>query len=518
MKSPLNIDEFELFFAEKALKGGLSIFQRKRIKSVDRSAGGEYVFRFKGKKELSLSLKKKRNKIISYSCSCIKANCEHICAAIFYLTKDELILNKTKAQQSFGLNKKQGEILFNKSCVNLENLIEHYLRSGIKQKADGDKLALEIIRKGFLEKNKKNNAVINHLSVINEFSKFLPLKKFENGESSALFCPSVSYLSRLNIGNLNDLEKEAWIAAAKNSVRNNTVFKSGAFAFLIPVASFVITEKQEAEQLNNLLHKRYLKQQYSHYLDLKLIAQLQLLHRSNSPVKDLSAEQSVAMAELKFCAGKKRAGFKLLTNDYEKLKKLRPVNFINYTEYIIDKANELNDRTTEIYFIKEVMICDIQITPKYLNRVKELLQDEEREKYVSEIIKELKKKAPEIHFDKVAQLLESENRLDELVALISKQENKFSLFNRIAIKKLPGCDSFLTVNYVKHFVTAVSEARETFHQKQILDKALVYLDQLPNDVLEKMLLQMLEKISKSNFIYRQLKKYAEKIQEINLQA
>jgi hypothetical protein len=132
---------------------------------------------------------------------------------------------------------------------------------------------------------------------------------------------------------------------------------------------------------------------------------------------------------------------------------------------------------------------------------------------INEILIELKKKTPEIYFDKVSQILESENRLDELNILAGKQQNKFSLINKIAIKKLPDHDALLLTNYVKHFLMAVSEARETFHQKQIFEKALTYLDRLPKEVSEKILSQILDKISKSNFVYRLLKKHLEVLEE-----
>ncbi len=500
VSNSLNIDSFEYFFDEKILKKGLYLFERKRIKHADRSAQGEYTFIFSGKHQINLGLTINNNKISEYICSCkTKIKCEHLCAAIFYLNKNKLVLNKDE-----DTNKKNGEQIFIRTCKNLNDLI-----------GNGSN-AIKL----FLTQNKSISPVILHLCIVNEFSK---THNFTDNSNNTAFdeslTSSLKHVKNLKLSSLKKEEKEALIFASKNCLKSNPKFNSGAFTFLIPLAAEVIDDKNDFEELKHVLNKRKLKQNYGHYLDLKFIAHLQLqlrehelLKKSNKAIlRDLSPELSVTLAEREFYKGKWAQGFKSLKADYEKIKKNKPVTFIAYIEYIIDKAKKFKDNEVEIYFIKENLLFDSHISPKYLLRVKELLPENQRELYLNEIIKELGKKSEEFYFDKTAQILESESRWDELIRLISRHANRFSLLNKIAIKKLPAFDKFTLDTYMKQFVFAVSEARETFHQKQILEKALVYLNQLPEEVRIKLFLEILEKISKSNFIYRLLKKYTESV-------
>jgi hypothetical protein len=517
MTSPLNIDSFEHFFDEKILKSGLSLYQRKQIRTADKLAGGEYTFTFKGKNTAELSLKKRNNKILRYTCSCNKKNCKHICAAIFYFIKDKLLLNESKLLKSPEI-KKRGSVRLEQSCEKLKDLIQQSAESN-QNKKPGMGLISSILQQ-FFEQNKKNDEVILHLCVINEFSNFLSFKDVVNEtKHSNAVNASINFLECCSPAELSELQKEAWLSATKKSLSNNKKFSSGSYSILTPLAANIIKEKIEFEDLRLLLNKRSLKQNYNHYLDQKLIAQFELqikeaeiLHKTNSAfLKDISPELSAAKAELKFSLKKNAEGFKIIRADYEKIKKIKTINFINYIEYAIERAHKYNSGENEIYFIKEIMLNDYQVSPEHLKRIKVLIPGTGREKFINEIIRELKRKSPEIYFDKVAAILESERRFDELIHLISKQSNKFSLLSRIAIKKFPLYDNFLLENYIKQFVNAVSEARETFHQKQIFDKALVYMEQLPKEAEAKIVFQMLEKISKSNFVYRLLKKLSESL-------
>lgn len=519
MKNALNIDSFEHFFNETTLKKGLYIFEKNRIKNIAKIEGGEYIFKFKGKGGVTLHLTKKLNKISWHLCSCkTKNNCEHICAAIFFFIKDELNFKKTRKLNTVS-SKNEGDELLDQSCEKLKALINRYSNIATAQKIIPEPNTAFSIIKTFREQNKRVNPILIHLTIINEFSNFISLKNPGSEESESALHQSIKYLNLIKPRLLSDIDKKIWLSATKNSLKNNKKFHSGVFTFLVSFAANIITEKKDFEDLKTSLNKRHLKQTYPHYLDFKLIAQLQFQIKEQELfqtsqrlfLKDTSPELSVAQAELKFCVKKVKAGFKILESDYDKIKKNKPHNFISFIEYIIDKANGFKNKQLEIYFIKELMLYDYRISPKYLKRIKELLDNKEREEQANEVIKELKKKSPEIYFDKVATILESENRLDELIQLISKQADKFYLINRIAIKKLPQYDDFLLDNYIKHFIYTVAEARETFHQKQIYDKALVYLEQLPKPVLVKMLLQMLDKISKSNFIYRHLNKLSESL-------
>jgi len=511
---PLDINSFEHFFDEPSLKKGLYLFQKNKIKQVEKLAGGEYYFIFKTKSSIELHLKKKGNKIIKYQCSCGKTNCEHLCAAIFNLSGDKLIFQKLNGKL---LNQKAGEDPFSAYCGKLRLLIRKDLRINSPEDiGEKNKKAFGIINT-FCLFQKNINTVFLHLAILSEFSEFFIFRKNLTDEIvNNVLSVSFNTLMDLKAKGLSGVEKSAWFMAAKNSLKSHNKFKSGVFSFLIPFAVNVTSDKTALQELRIMIGKRKLKTKFKHYLDMQLVAKLQIqlrefeLFKKGSPdLRHLNPELSIAKAGLKSGQDKKTSAGKILLKDYDKIKKAKPANFINYIDYLINLFRELKDDQAELFFIKEIILHDHIIPVKYLERMRKLLRGSGRDKEIDELINNLKKQLPEIYFDKLCQLLESENRLDELVVELGKHSNKFRMINKIAIKKLPQFDKSLLMIYVKHLVNVLYEARESYHQKQIFEMAKVYFDKLPQKVAIDFVSEILEKISKNNFIYGHLKKYIE---------
>ena len=74
----------------------MSVFQKSEINEVEKKIGGEFVFSFKSKEGIVLELKKRANKINYFKCTCHKIKCEHLCAALFFLSDENLQLKKIK--------------------------------------------------------------------------------------------------------------------------------------------------------------------------------------------------------------------------------------------------------------------------------------------------------------------------------------------------------------------------------------------------------------------------------------
>lgn len=241
-------------------------------------------------------------------------------------------------------------------------------------------------------------------------------------------------------------------------------------------------------------------------MNLKEVEVLEIGYDKNETI---NCELSVAKAELSFANKKQERAFKNLIADHQKIQKAIPHNYISYLDYIIGKAKEHKRTKIVVEFLKISILYDPVISEESWNRLKELFSNDSEKNDFLKIATNKFKRQPELYFEKLTMLLESEKRYDELITEINKQNNKFFLLNRIVIKKLPLYDDFTFKAYIKQFDNILYEAREQFHQTEIFNRLKLYLEKLPEAVSAKLVLALLAKVSRNNFLYFELEKYSE---------
>src|SRR5262245_24415961 len=84
-----NAREFELIFSNQVLRKGLEFFERDKLSLIQRLPNNLYHFLIDGR--FDLHVRKRGDKILSYSCSCEQSEFySHFCAVLFYFQKETL--------------------------------------------------------------------------------------------------------------------------------------------------------------------------------------------------------------------------------------------------------------------------------------------------------------------------------------------------------------------------------------------------------------------------------------------
>lgn len=498
LQKAINIKEFEHLFKEKTLKRGLSIVKNNRLSFSKGQGGIQDHFTFNDKKNTRLEIKRLGEKITFYNCSCKLDKCEHLCAAIFYFQSETFksLLSEDRLKRRDGPND-----IFKKQCLSL--------REKLKNEFFSHETGLKKLISGFIKERKKNNKedALIHLAILNELTGSL---KYKNAGNESIIqdviTESTSHLKKIFKGKVSEAEKQACISACFNSLSTSQRFNTKLFCFLIPYVSIFIKNKTEIDLLKSELAKQPLKLQPPGAQDWKLIAQLHLERaeailtgRRRKKANSGSTEFFITEAEREWVKGNIAAGFKILNEGYQVIRISKPAGLLSFLEYSIEKAVEYKNEKDELLFIQQILIYDSHIHPKYLKRIKELLSIEERKELVDKIISEVKKSHHDT-FEKLNEIMLSEERYDELVIEISKQKGKFRLLNEIAIKKLPQYDKGLLKIYVKQFQLAINAALETHYQKQIFNSARKYIDNLPIETRQKLVADLLEVTGKHSYI------------------
>lgn len=500
MQKSINIKEFEHLFKEKTLKKGLSLIRNNHF--IVSSSEGDFglQFTFNDKLNTKLVVKRLGEKVTFYYCSCGVDKCEHLCAAMFYFQSETL---KNIITTDPFRKKEAANDVFKKQCLLLREKIKKEFNSGYQEK-DLKKIIDEF--KATVPDNKYT--AITHLAILNELTGNLKYKKSAADENviSALICESKTQLKKCFTAKISIEEKEACVNAALNSVNTAARFSSRLFSFLVPYASAYIKNQPDIDNIKNELAQQQLKLQAAGAIDWKLIAQLHLERaevlltgKRRKKANSGSAEFFITEAQREWVKGNIKEAFKILAGGFSKLRASKPASLLNYLEYGIEKSQEYNNFKEELFYIQQILIFSPFINPYYLQRFKKLISPQDKKKYVDEIIVELKKYHHDT-FEKIIELLEREERYDELIIEISKHKGKFRLINDIAIKKLPYFDEGLLKIYVKQFQLAINSALETHYQKQIFNNARTFIDSLPDETKQNLIVQLLEVTGRHSYI------------------
>ena len=502
-----DIRHFEQLFDETFLKKGLKLFETGKVELIEKQQGNDFNFIIN--KAVSLALKKKGDKLLSYNCSCKKPDfCEHLASVLFYFQQDTLglVVKKRKSKKAAAALKTSYDL---KVDV-LRDWIEPYLNIKVLDQAQLDEICKEILKLKKSVKNPEENYDLA-LALLIVVPSVLQLRL--PGDETLLKKQLTSILKELKTGfdlGLTHAQKEKWHRATLESIRNNAVLKSEAYTFLVPRAVTFITSKPDLERLISVLNSRKYKMNYASRFDKLMIAKLEVAIRGSElfsfsfPADYQSAvvELIIAKAELGFCSHKINDAFNYLSENDEVIKQHNFFYYSAYVDYIIAKAQEENKPVTELNYIKKSFLYNAFILPKYLDRFVELVPANELDAVVNELVAWLRNKQEVSAFDKITSLLFSTGRFDELIDEIRKQHNKFNLLHAILLKKLPHYDTDTLALYMQHLLEAFIEAGFYHFQQHTFNKAKNYLDQLPVRIKDDFISELLDRMGRNKQISR----------------
>ena len=530
-----NQKEFEQKIEESALKKGLGFFANHKLELLSNLNSTDFYFLLKDKKPVEIHVKKKGDNILSYNCSCkTESYCRHLAATLFYFQEELLLFSKREKKAKLGNNKlnvkadfygdkklfehdlfsKQESVTekdaFNYYTQLIKSIIKPYLNQINLQESQAADIYHKIL---VVFPKTKRNKIYNvdfyiYLAILIEVSQVLNI--VENNATHPiikLIKTCKKKLEQFIYKGLGNLEIKAWLQASIQSVKNVVYFNTEIYPFFISYASIVINNTNDLSQLQLHIKKR---KESNRFADIKrkVVAEIQLSVLENEMTGknfdqrnyDISAELPVALAEIQFCRKKQVAGFKLLQDHANKLKRKNINIYLNLIEFIIDKAHELNFKKIEENYLREYFIFGYHISLPMLNRYFEINNNSNKNEATTELIDKIKSDSPHYTFDKLGVILLHQNRLDDLITEIKKEKNKFSILNQIAIKKLPYLNPSFADLYVKQLINAIEAAKYPYFQKQVFNLANSYISQLHPDLKKEIISIIKEKLIYDKYV------------------
>lgn len=548
-----DVKQFEQFFTGRPLQKGLSHFEKGELEFIERH-GQEYHFHVKGE---DLYVTKKGDKLLSYTCSCQnKIYCGHLSAALFYFQQEALGVSvksnaAVKKKNPTGkritveddLKKVEQEDLLafisvsnnhptetqierflrGKSTLRRSDIYQaqfNYLLEPFLQHAKLVQKQIEDLRgkmSGLIKKIKragknKDSAVCLELAIVRFF---LPLFNLRfAGDEKALFDIYHNAIAHLEtvVKKLSTDERADWHATTLFSIATNKNLQSEAFFFFIPRLLSWMRKETELKHLAMLLKKRNMKIPYSQQLDKLRIVSLEVklrhwdLFRPGAIPDEGRGEIEliIARVELDLCSGKINRAFKHLEAHYEKVKLSNKKQYGDYLGYLLVKAEAYGKKELELKYLREGFMQRLFILPVELERFSLLTPAKEFKTEIRELVNQLGKERKGYYFDKMATLLTKADLLEELIAELKKQNDKFSLVHEIALKKFPNYDTDFLKLYLAHLAGSLSRDVIYSHQLKIFNSAKHYLDRLPPEASLELIKNLLDQLGKTGHIYRHI--------------
>lgn len=311
----------------------------------------------------------------------------------------------------------------------------------------------------------------------------------------------VKRLKNKRLKNLSQSDKNALIDAVLYVISNYKKFDTAVYALLIPLCVVAVENRKQLQSVKQQLSKRNIKQLFPGNINPKLVSTIQLELNDDtkqSPFQEHS-EYYIALFELQKCRNNEKKAQLVLKTGFEKLKKSKPANFVSFLEYALEQSE--GHPEDEWFFVKQIIAFSPQIPLYILNKMNELLPEEKKRRAeTDQLIKQLKIDNKDNYFDKIADMLFHQDRLEELVEEIAKQKNKFWLLNKVVLKMLPETSVKVMETFATHFGNAITEARETHYQEYIFNYSKKYLQKLKPAERKRLTEMMIEKTSKHSYI------------------
>lgn len=545
--------QFEQFFKERTLKKGLKLFEKGQVDCIQATTPPDYRFVIAGKE---LLVRKRGDRLIAYSCSCgDQSFCEHLAASLFFFQQDDLGLrvkkktlprptlkktkvtikrssvkgqihpqheslvqfinqnrNKLSAKEILGFFPDKTLEVFDVFCLQLELLLEPFIQLRNLNQKNFDALKTTIA--SFIKRNTspvERNDYYLHLAIVRQFMPLFNLRF--TGNEIPLFKLREQALIKLEKAVEKGLSKALqrdWYKTTMVSLENNKYLAGETFAFLVPHCVCMPLTEDEFKDLGNQLNKKSYRTPYNRHLNLLQIAKLEVALMENRVYKtalpfnpvEMGIELIIAEAELAFCRGKTHKAFELLESRVTSVKSDQLNYYGDYLDYIVLNAKKKGRSDLERKYLRESFLSQLYIQPKNLDRFLKLVPKAEWQEEILGLVKKLKTATLFYSFDKIAMLLLRGLFVEELIAELKKQSNKFGVVHEVALLKFPDYDKNFLHLYVKHLQEALIENDVYNHQTLIFNKAKTYFDLLPEDLVDEMIKGIMDRIGRSRPIYR----------------
>jgi hypothetical protein len=457
----------EEFFSTDVLKKGISLLKRKKIECISKQQN-TFIFLSGAVKRAELHLTITKNLIKNYFCTCERVLCEHLCAAIFYLKKEnyEQVSIPDKAKQ--------------RRTVTLDlpiDLIEK-IESGTVSEA------LKIINETSLMKRRK---------LICSFCAYaIHIRKKLSDDELGLFSVLIAN-ARFNKSFANEM-----FYYLKESLRSNTLFQTEIYFALLP-SLIKYLNPFEREEVKVLIKKRKQKIFFPGYLDKKEIAISILSVNNNKKVlSEKTAEYYIALTLLAFANKRTEYGFRILEKGFIILSEKKPVNFSAYTRFILEQAKHHAKKELEINYHKHLLLLEPYVSASQLDRVSQLLSDSEKKTFFDGLLIELKRgrEAKE----KILEILFHQQRWKDLLEEVKGDRNKFSLLNKIALAMLPVTDSQIIKQYPVFFAYSVNNAGDGHYRTFLFDQSEVFLKRIDFETRERIVTEMIALLGGNHYL------------------
>lgn len=523
--------QFELHFKESALLQGMKQFVRGQVELLWSHGSSEFKFTVG---QLELHLLKKGYKLVSYNCTCNNGEyCLHLAAALFFLQQDTLGLSaKSKINQKskpaklpatigypellFFLEGEKVEaekhlavpaLLMNtseeNSFVNLRflfgTLLKPLYKTGKLNQEQIDTTTTQL--NSLINKMKallqiENPAYYIYLALLCELQALMQVRL--TGHEYALLELLNTCYQKLDDQFRNGLtltQKLAWQQAFYDSVKNNTIIRTGSFSFLLPRLLCWTKNKADIDCLKMMLDKRKYKMFYNNRIDNLLVAKLQISLReqefatSKIPPQHSAypVESTFAAAGLDFCRNKTERAFNLLDVNYHLITNTYKGFFDTYTAYIVEMAKVYKRPDMEIKYLHERLLKGLYMLPLDFERYMELLKQNKQEEKINQLIESIRDNATYYSFDKLSVIYQYLGKTDELIYEIKKQNGNYRLLHELLLKKLPLFNQAMLKLYATRFIEAMADVRIYHHQQQLFDTARQFIDKLPDDARDMVL-------------------------------
>ncbi|PBQ31747.1 hypothetical protein CNR22_08180 [Sphingobacteriaceae bacterium] len=551
------VKQFEHSFKETTLKKGLKLFEKGAVELVEKQSRFDYHFFLEGD---NLFLRKHGDKLMSYSCSCLKLTyCEHLSAVMFFfqqealgisvkaknskLKKDSLELDENgyinrniRKAESENLRKfikesqnklsvpvitkfltdKKTLVISDVYCAQLEFLLTPYFNLKQLNAAATESLFKEfsLFAGAIAAKLKTEQDLFSfHIGIIKVFFQLFQMRFL--GDEQPLFEIYDQTLNALDLlfkKGLTSKEKTEWFNVTLSSVSDNKKLQSEAFAFFVPRFVSFAKNEQELLVLSKLLKKRTFKSPHFQHLDKLLIARLQTalkewtLFKTAFPLHQEGGEVEliIAKAELYFCKQNLKTAFNLLETHYDEIRISRKAYYKDYLQYILKHARIYNLQDLEIKYLRESFIHQLFILPEDLERYLHLISPSEQDRAMKELIESIKNTSKGYYQDKLTLLLLRANLFDELIAELSRATNKFSAAHEVALKKYPDTSPSFLALYMRHLAETLRQDSVYRYQVKVFTKAKEFLDKLPEETVIELIKKLMDQVGKAGHLYRYL--------------
>ncbi|MES2681349.1 MAG: hypothetical protein V4635_15750 [Bacteroidota bacterium] len=524
-----SVTEFEQSFSDKNLKKALRLMREQRILLQQRLPNNSFHFLIDN--QFDLFVKKRGEKILSYTCFCYEQPfCAHLAAALFYLQKDILSLtsvDKTKKLNA-GAHKKadnfkrlrvntssaedggkseKGTFLF---CVDrVYNMLGPYLQLDRLSQKQINTIHLKMVElldsaavlshPGEHSAGHRNRPGLFNLQLALACCLPLIFNLRMLGEESlllGLFENNFKKLDHSYRAGLLKIEQQNWFASVLLAAKIKNRVGAEAFDFLLPRALCFIKKETDFDRLETLAAKRKTESNIPGQFDKAAIAKMQVAiarKKSGSPVRHFTdtPEFVIARAELLFCSSKTDKAFKMLGDFFEKVKKEFPRQLHAYLDYLMLRAKEYHQSNIELKYLKESMVFGLYINPAHLNRFFELQPMKTCGPEIDKMVSRIIQLSGDHSLDKLPALLLRDGRPDALLPFIKRHRNKFKLLHAIALQKFPSFDDEFLSLYMKHLFEALTGALNERYHEQVFITAKEYLSRLPGQITDELVLKLL---------------------------